>query len=242
LRNLPYFRFNKRNPLPFDVVVIDEASMVDLPLMSKLVQAMPREARLILLGDRDQLSSVEAGAVLGDICGIGEPKPYSSDFARTLEAFTGNDLAGSDSGSMPGLQDCIVGLKKNYRFEKDTGISRACNEVNAGNSQGAMSILRSDAYGDISWSDMRGPDAMVSAVREIVNKRFNNYLQAIDLRNYSEHVLSFFEEYSLCRKAGTFWRGGSKPDCRACSQGGKPDKNRRTLVQRAADHDNAQRL
>ena len=73
LKNSPYFRFNKGNPLPFNLVVIDEASMVDLPLMSKLVQAMPTEARLILLGDRDQLSSVEAGAVLGDICGIGEP-------------------------------------------------------------------------------------------------------------------------------------------------------------------------
>jgi len=197
LRNSPYFRFNKRNPLPFNLVVIDEASMVDMPLMSKLVQAMPTEARLILLGDRDQLSSVEAGAVLGDICGIGEPKPYSSDFASTLKAFTGHDLTGSDDGSMPGIQDCIVGLKKNYRFEKDTGISRACNEVNAGNSQGAMSILRSDAYGDISWSDMRGPDAMVSAVRDVVNKRFKNYLKAIDLHNYSEHTLDFFEDFRI---------------------------------------------
>jgi exodeoxyribonuclease V alpha subunit len=197
LKNSPYFRFNKGNPLPFNVVVIDEASMVDLPLMSKLVQAMPPEARLILLGDRDQLSSVEAGAVLGDICGIGAPKPYSTDFTSTLKAFTGHDLAGSDAESMPGIQDSIVELKKNYRFEKDTGISRACNEVNAGNSQGAMSILRSDTYGDISWSDVRGPDAMVSAVRKVVNKRFNNYLKVLDLNNYSERTFEFFEKFRI---------------------------------------------
>ena len=85
LRNSPYFRHNEKNPLAFNLVVIDEASMVDLPLMSKLVRAMPPEARLILLGDRDQLSSVEAGAVLGDICGMGETRPYSSDFAGALK-------------------------------------------------------------------------------------------------------------------------------------------------------------
>ncbi|MGO9139509.1 MAG: exodeoxyribonuclease V subunit alpha [Syntrophales bacterium] len=197
LRNSPYFRHNERNRLPFNLVVVDEASMVDLPLMSKLVQAMPKEARLILLGDRDQLSSVEAGAVLGDICGIGEARPYSSAFIGTMKAITGDDLAGSDTVSMPGMQDCIAGLKKNYRFEKDTGISRACNEVNAGNSQGAMSILRSDAYEDISWSDIDRPAALISAVRKIINKKFNNYLQATKLHDNSEHALSFFEEFRI---------------------------------------------
>ena len=197
LKNSPYFRFNKGNSLPYNLVVIDEASMVDLPLMSKLVQAMPTEARLILLGDRDQLSSVEAGAVLGDICGIGEPKPYSSDFASTLKSFTGHDLTDCDAGKVPGIQDCIVGLKKNYRFEKDTGISRACNEVNAGNSNAAMSIMRSATYRDISWSDIQGPDAMVSAVREAVNKRFKYYLKAIDLHNYPEETLKFFDEFRI---------------------------------------------
>jgi exodeoxyribonuclease V alpha subunit len=62
----PAFRHGADNPLPYDVVVIDEASMVDLALMSKLVDALPAEGRLILLGDRDQLASVESGAVLAD--------------------------------------------------------------------------------------------------------------------------------------------------------------------------------
>jgi exodeoxyribonuclease V alpha subunit len=62
------FRHDADNPLPFDVVAVDEASMVDLALMAKLFQAIPASARVILLGDKDQLASVEAGAVLGDIC------------------------------------------------------------------------------------------------------------------------------------------------------------------------------
>jgi exodeoxyribonuclease V alpha subunit len=62
------FRFDQKNRLACDVVVVDEASMVDLPLMAKLTQALPDHARLILLGDRDQLASVEPGAIFGDIC------------------------------------------------------------------------------------------------------------------------------------------------------------------------------
>lgn len=63
----PYFRHNADQPLPYDVVVIDESSMVDLALMSKLVDALKPGVRLILLGDKDQLASVESGAVLADL-------------------------------------------------------------------------------------------------------------------------------------------------------------------------------
>ena len=63
----PYFKHSAEQPLPYDIVVIDECSMIDLALMSKLVDALKPEARLILLGDKDQLASVEAGAVLADI-------------------------------------------------------------------------------------------------------------------------------------------------------------------------------
>ncbi len=63
----PYFKHHAKNPLIYDLVVIDEASMVDLALMSKLVDALKSNARLILLGDKDQLASVESGAVLNDL-------------------------------------------------------------------------------------------------------------------------------------------------------------------------------
>lgn len=66
-RNSPQFRHNRENPMPFDIVVVDEASMVDLALMSKLVDALKPGSRLLLLGDKDQLASVESGAVLGDL-------------------------------------------------------------------------------------------------------------------------------------------------------------------------------
>jgi exodeoxyribonuclease V alpha subunit len=64
----PYFYHNAENPLTADIVVVDEVSMVDLALMSKLLSAVKNDARIILIGDRDQLASVEAGFVMADIC------------------------------------------------------------------------------------------------------------------------------------------------------------------------------
>ena len=75
----PYFKHHQDNPLNADVVVIDEASMVDLALMSKLVMAMRPDARLILLGDKDQLASVESGVILADLC---QALPQNTAFLR----------------------------------------------------------------------------------------------------------------------------------------------------------------
>jgi exodeoxyribonuclease V alpha subunit len=75
-RNSVYFWHDAKNPLPVDLVVVDEASMVSLTMMAKLFHALPEKARVILLGDRDQLSSVEPGAVLGEIANAAsEPGP-----------------------------------------------------------------------------------------------------------------------------------------------------------------------
>ena len=63
----PYFKYNADSPLAYDIVVVDEVSMIDLPLMTKLVNALKVNARLILLGDKDQLASVETGTVLADL-------------------------------------------------------------------------------------------------------------------------------------------------------------------------------
>ena len=94
LGGLPHssrFRYHRGNPLPVDVVVVDEASMVDLPLLAKLMRALPEQARLILLGDRNQLASVEAGAVLSDICGDPPLNRFSPDFADLVASLAGGD-------------------------------------------------------------------------------------------------------------------------------------------------------
>jgi len=111
-RNSVNFKHNQKRPLNADIVLIDEASMIDIALMSKLLNAIPRDAKLILIGDKDQLSSVETGSVFADIC-------------KGLE----------------GRQN-LVTLQKNWRFEDNSGIAQLATAANNGDSPKVLEVLR----------------------------------------------------------------------------------------------------
>jgi exodeoxyribonuclease V alpha subunit len=130
----PSFRYSAENPLPYDVVVIDEASMIDFALMTRLVEAVPRTSRLVLLGDRDQLASVEAGSVLGDICGpAGTELCFSPGFIKDVNESAGVNLADLVSEHDRGpVADCMIHLTRVYRYGKGTGISAVARAINAG--------------------------------------------------------------------------------------------------------------
>ena len=131
------FRYNRENFLPSDLVVVDEASMVDLALMSHLAQALSPDSRLILVGDRDQLASVEAGAVLGDICAKNRRAGFSDEFSDRIEFLTGTrpvplERGGQEDKGWGRLADSMVMLRRSYRFEDRGGIGRLARRVNAG--------------------------------------------------------------------------------------------------------------
>ncbi len=177
----PYFRFDAKNPLPADVVVVDEASMVDLALLSKLVQAIPPSSKMILLGDKDQLASVEAGAVLGDICDTGREHGFSGDFSRLYRKVTGEKIGeGPDGLSEPGMRDSIVQLRKSYRFGPSSGIGEVSRAVNEGDSTGAVQLLKSGSYGDIQWRELPRAEALASALKEQIIEGFTPYLKEND--------------------------------------------------------------
>lgn len=90
--NTRHFRHHRANPLPADIVVVDEASMVDVEMMAKLMDALRPDARLILLGDKDQLASVEAGSVLGDLCQQADGGHYSEDSCAYAWQVTGDKI------------------------------------------------------------------------------------------------------------------------------------------------------
>lgn len=128
-----HFRHGARHPLAVDVLVVDEASMIDLELMASLVEAVPRTARLILLGDRDQLASVEAGAVLGELCHRAAGGHYTAGTAQWLEAVTGMAVPPAmQDASGQALDQHIVMLRESHRFGADSGIGRLAAAVNAG--------------------------------------------------------------------------------------------------------------
>ena len=178
----PYFRHNAQNRLPVDVVVVDEASMVDLALMSKLIQALPPQARMILLGDKDQLASVEAGAVLGDICDTGNVHNFSRRFCESVKKVTGYEIRTQLNGEAElGIQDCIVQLQKSFRFGSDSGIGAVSRAVNAGDDDLAVTLLREGKYGDIKWRDLPQSTGLPLAIKDMVVREFADYLQAGDV-------------------------------------------------------------
>ncbi len=176
----PYFRHDDQSPLAVDVLVVDEASMVDLPLMSKLLQALPKKARLILLGDKDQLSSVEAGAVLGDICETGEEAFYSPAFAAACRSLCGCRLESSRVARPLGVRkpkDCLVELKKSYRFSGESGIALLSRAVRNGDGETAIAVLRSRSHPDLSWNDPPSGANLSRAIRGEVIEGYRGYLE-----------------------------------------------------------------
>lgn len=133
------FLHHRERPLAVDVLVVDEASMIDLSLMAHLLDALPAAARLILLGDRDQLAAVEAGAVFADLC---------------------------DS---PRLASCVAPLTTSFRFGADSGIGRLAERLRAGDAAGALALLQAGqgdlvwaAHGAVIQGD---PRALIDAAR-----------------------------------------------------------------------------
>ncbi|HYQ38718.1 MAG TPA: exodeoxyribonuclease V subunit alpha, partial [Pseudomonas sp.] len=140
-----HFRHHAGNPLPLDVLVVDEASMIDLEMMACLFAALPRHARLVLLGDKDQLASVEAGALLGDLCRDAEGGFYAAETRAWLEAVGGETLADpalreGDAARQPLAQRTVM-LRHSRRFGSGSGIGRLARAVNAREPATARDIL-----------------------------------------------------------------------------------------------------
>lgn len=128
-----HFRHDADRPLPLDVLVVDEASMVDLEMAAAVLAALPPGARLVLLGDKDQLASVEAGAVLGELCARAREGHYTPATCDWLAAVAGQapEPALVDGAGQP-LDQAIAMLRHSHRFTAASGIGRLAEAVNAG--------------------------------------------------------------------------------------------------------------
>ncbi|WP_445773656.1 exodeoxyribonuclease V subunit alpha [Shewanella sp.] len=157
--NSHQFRHHQHNPLRLDLLVVDEASMVDLPMMYKLLSALPPHGRLILLGDQDQLASVEAGAVLADICvGLKQtsphaPSPWSMRYSATqsekITLLTGQDVS-QFVHPQPQIGDSLCMLMHSHRFKGDAGIGLLANAVNRGNISAIRQVWQSN-HAELNW-------------------------------------------------------------------------------------------
>jgi exodeoxyribonuclease V alpha subunit len=144
------YAYNHQHPLHLDVLVIDEASMIDLEMMAAVLDALPAHARLILLGDKDQLSSVEAGAVLGDLGRRADEAHYDSATATWLRSVSGDDVESYVAGDAQPLDQHIVMLRSSHRFDATSGIGQLAAAVNAGDNA-RVSALLGTTSNDVAW-------------------------------------------------------------------------------------------
>jgi exodeoxyribonuclease V alpha subunit len=175
-RHSSQFRHNAENPVPYDLVIVDEASMIDQALMSKLVEALLEDAQLILLGDKDQLASVEAGSVLGDICNI--PGNKFSKMAIQRLSNLGLEIPSALSADNPkSLTDNITLLTKSYRFDEESGIAQLSRAVNKGDSDQFLSVLKSLNYQDLSFYELEDQFDLESFLEEKITKYFKSVIE-----------------------------------------------------------------
>ncbi|MCG2580354.1 MAG: exodeoxyribonuclease V subunit alpha [Marinobacter sp.] len=164
------FRHNRDNPLLVDILVIDEASMVDVDLMASVFDALPSHAQLILLGDKDQLASVDAGAVLGELCQRAAEAHYTPDTAQWLQVITGDQVPDSridPQGQV--LDQAVAMLRKSYRFSEDSGIRKLAEAVNTDTLDAALlRQCRDGGFDDVIWLNGRTARPALDDTLELV--------------------------------------------------------------------------
>ncbi|MEI8571611.1 exodeoxyribonuclease V subunit alpha [Methylomonas sp. LW13] len=171
------FLHNRHHPIVADIVIVDEASMIDLEMMASLLEALPTNTQLILLGDKDQLASVEAGSVMGDLCRGAEHAAYDAETLAWIGAYASESLK---PAAAPGsaINQQTVMLRHSHRFDAHSGIGQLAKAVNQGDALQAQAILADTAqYPDllpephaeyIALRQHPSPDAASSLLRKLV--------------------------------------------------------------------------
>jgi exodeoxyribonuclease V alpha subunit len=174
------FQHHAGNQLDVDVLIVDEASMIHLEMMSALLAALPKTATLVLLGDKDQLASVEAGAVLGDLCHNADAGAYSAETLSYVQASTGQDIPASFAGDGGPIAQQTVMLRESRRFGGPIGALALA--INSGDAAGAVDVLRHNEGDEIAWIDPAQPSSVLQlalAGREGAAGGYQAYLQMI---------------------------------------------------------------
>ena len=196
------FVHNKNNRLHLDILVVDEASMIDLPLMSRLLEALPDHARLILLGDRDQLSSVEAGSVLGDICAAAS-FGYSNEQRNLLEVLTGHELHKHDlltrkpeqTYAPNSVSDSLCLLRKSYRFDAHSGIGSLAKAINNNDHRTLKSVFAS-GFDDIELFSIARDSGYQQLIQQSVES-YHHYLELIKRKAETHLILDAFNQFQV---------------------------------------------
>ena len=194
------FVHDANNPLHVDILVVDEASMIDLPLMYRLLDALPEQAKLILLGDKDQLASVETGTLLGDLCkdvnltttdiGFGWSESRCNELSSLTEQSINLMPVTHYSERQQRLIESTVGLSRSYRFAGDSGIGKLAKAINQSHVSGVLEHL---SHGDIDYLNGNETARLI----DICASQYSEYLKRFQQGESYFSVLNAFFNFAL---------------------------------------------
>jgi exodeoxyribonuclease V alpha subunit len=183
------FKHNSENPLDCDLLIVDESSMIDVALFAKLLDAVPDTSRVVLMGDKDQLASVEAASIFGDLCQPGIINVFSDDRVNFLNNFLNEGqrliFAEPDRGHL--LSGRIIELRHSHRFSGNSGIGILSKAVIQGDTRKVNEVFGM-TYGDIAFDELYDDGV------------FNNF--AMGFANYIRHLAGY--SFSIDRLTEAF--------------------------------------
>ncbi|MDD9824925.1 MAG: exodeoxyribonuclease V subunit alpha [Gammaproteobacteria bacterium] len=198
--------------LPVDIMVLDEASMLDIALLDRLLAQLPETARLLLVGDADQLASVEAGSVLADLC---LPRPrLSADFRERLRSLgclpppadqgaargTDQDAAGAP------LPDCAVRLERNFRFSEGSGLARLARAIRDGDPDAVLACLEDSSAPGLAWWAPSGAAELERRLAIALREGYADYWRCLRAGADAGEMLSLLAQFRVLapRREGRF--------------------------------------
>ncbi|MEO2279244.1 exodeoxyribonuclease V subunit alpha [Pseudoalteromonas pernae] len=200
LGTIPYtnkFKHHANNPVHADLVVVDEASMIDISLMAKLVDALAPHTRLVLLGDKDQLSSVDTGNIMADLCSqceLGDLPHYSDAWAHRLHALCSENRYHSGQHNSYVLRDNVAFLQHSYRFAGGSGIGRIAFAVNRGENAQVQALLN-EQLDDVSYFNL--DEGFYTALIDRAAQQYKHYLELVNQGEDALAVHQAFAQYQL---------------------------------------------
>jgi len=173
---------DRNNPLVADIIIVDEASMIDLEMMASLLDALADSTQLILLGDKDQLASVEAGSVMGDLCSGAENAAYDEQPRQWISSHTGEVLKQPASAGSAINQQTVM-LRYSHRFGEHSGIGQLAKAVNHGDVSSANAIL-SDS---ITYQDLQH-----LVLSDVADRRLKQLITHIGEKNSNRQGYGYY--------------------------------------------------
>lgn len=188
------FFYNKKNLLPIDVLILDESSMIGLSIMARIIESLPKHTIVILLGDKDQLPSIESGFIFNNLCYFSKFS-YTKKRTKQIKRITGYKIKNKKIKHNTKIQDSICVLKKNYRFHSKSEIGVFSQAIKNNNIKKIKKILNNKNK-NIVFNNTNKTTKYNNLIKKI-SEQYKKYLNKIKKNENKKEILNYFNKYRI---------------------------------------------